>query len=258
MHKQYVRFVHGGATQYGLVRGNRVFAITGDLFGEHEQTTVSFSTDEIRLLVPCQPGKVVCVGLNYRRHAEELSLPIPEEPVLFMKPPSTLVASEEEIVYWPETSRLDYEGELAAVIGKPCHRVSEGSALDYVFGYTIANDVTARDLQQKDGQWTRGKCFDTFLPLGPVLTTSIDASDLALQTHLNGALKQDGRTSDLIFPLPHLVSFISHVMTLNPGDVIITGTPSGIGPMQIGDTVEVSIEGLGTLRNKVRGLAERG
>ncbi|HSL93987.1 MAG TPA: fumarylacetoacetate hydrolase family protein [Bacillota bacterium] len=254
MHKNYVRFEHGGIIQYGIRLGNRVFAIKGDLFGDNEPTTVSFSPDEIRFLVPCQPGKIVCVGLNYRKHAEELGLAIPDEPVLFMKPPSTLLADGGEIIYWPETSRLDYEGELAIVMGKTCHRVSKEAALDHVFGYTIANDVTARDLQQKDGQWTRGKCFDTFLPLGPTITSGIDAADLALQTYLNGELRQDGRTSDLIFSLPFLVSFISHVMTLEPGDVIITGTPSGIGPMKVGDAVEVRIEGLGTLENTVRGL----
>lgn len=251
MHKQFVRFEHSGVSSYGLLKENRIFAINGDLFGSHELTTVSFSPDEVRLLVPCQPGKIVCVGLNYRKHAEELSLPIPEEPVLFIKTPSTLLAHGGEIVYWPETSRLDYEGELALVVGTKCHRVTQSDAMDYVFGYSIANDVTARDLQQKDGQWTRGKCFDTFLPLGPAITTGIKADDLPLQTYLNGQLRQDGRTSDLIFTLPHLVSFISHVMTLEPGDVIITGTPSGIGPMQVGDKVEIHIAGLGRLENTV-------
>jgi 2-keto-4-pentenoate hydratase/2-oxohepta-3-ene-1,7-dioic acid hydratase in catechol pathway len=254
MQKKYVRFEHGGVTRYGVLSGKRVFAIEGDLFGDHEETTVSFSAEEIRMLVPCQPSKIVCVGLNYRKHAEELDLAIPQEPVLFMKPPSTLLNDGGEIVYWPETARLDYEGELALVMGKTCHRVSEEAALGHVFGYSIANDITARDLQQKDGQWTRGKCFDTFLPLGPSITSGIDATDLSLQTYLNGELRQDGRTSDLIFSLPHLVSFISHVMTLEAGDVIITGTPSGIGPMKVGDTVEVRIEGLGSLKNTVRGL----
>ena len=255
MQKQYVRFEHGGISQYGLLQGNRVFAVIGDIFGEHEQTSVSLSMDEITLLVPCLPGKIVCAGLNYRKHAAEMSLPIPVEPTIFIKPPSTLLAHGGEIVYWPETSRLDFEGELALVMGSNCHRVAQSEALDYVFGYAIANDVTARDLQHKDGQWTRGKSFDTFLPLGPVIATGMDATDLRLETHLNGELRQNGRTSDMIFSPAQLVSFISHVMTLKPGDVILTGTPCGIGPMQIGDKVEVCIEGLGRLSNTVRGLS---
>jgi len=170
---------------------------------------------------------------------------------MFIKPPTTLLAPFGDVVYWPMVGQLDYEGELAVIIGKECHMVNEAEALDYVFGYTIANDITARDLQRKDGQWTRAKSFDTFLPLGPSIVTGIDASDLGLQTYVNGELKQDGRTSDLIFGVPYLVSFISQIMTLYPGDVIITGTPFGIGPLQVGDEVEVRIEGLGVLRNRV-------
>lgn len=251
MLKSYVRFRHGDTTRYGVVRGERVFALEGDLFEQPAETTVSFSRTEIDMLVPCLPSKIVCAGLNYRSHAEELHLGLPDEPVLFMKPPSALLAAEGDIIYWPETTRLDYEGELALVIGRKCHRVAEEEALDYVFGYTIANDITARDLQNRDGQWTRAKCFDTFMPLGPTIVKGVDAADLSLQTFVNGAIRQDGRTSDLIFGLPYLVSFVSRVMTLYPGDVIITGTPAGIGPLQVGDVVEVHIEGLGVLRNRV-------
>ena len=252
MAKQYLRFEHAGITQYGIVHGGRVFALQGDAYGEHNQSTISYSLDEIRVLTPCAPSKIVCVGLNYRSHAEELDLRIPDEPLLFLKPPSALVADQEDVVYWPGITRLDYEGEIAVVIGKTCHRVTEAAAYKYIFGYTIANDITARDLQQKDGQWTRGKGFDTFLPLGRTITREINPADLRVQTYVNGVVKQDGRTSDLIFPIPSLVSFISHVMTLHPGDVIISGTPSGIGPLQVGDVVEVRIEGLGSLTNKVR------
>jgi len=249
--KQYVRFSFEEGSCYGLLEGNKVTVLEGDIFGQHSTTDKCLSMDEISLLTPCQPSKIICVGLNYRKHAEELSLAIPEDPVLFLKPATTLLEQGGKVVYWPTIEQLDYEGELAVVVGKHCHMVAEEQALDYVFGYTIANDITARDLQRKDGQWTRAKSFDTFLPLGPSITTGIDASDLGLQTLVNGVKRQDGRTSDLIFSVPYLISFISSVMTLYPGDVIITGTPSGIGPMQVGDKVEVCIEGLGALHNEV-------
>ena len=221
------------------------------VFGEYQVTEVEYSLDAVQLLTPCEPVTIVCVGLNYRKHALEIGMALPADPVLFIKPATTLLEPDGEIVYWPMVGQLDYEGELAVVIGKKCHMVDEAEALDYVFGYTVANDMTARDLQRKDGQWTRAKSFDTFLPLGPSIVTGINAEDLSLQTYVNGEIRQDGRTSDLIFPLGYLVSFISQIMTLEPGDVILTGTPSGIGELQVGDEVEVRIEGLGALRNKV-------
>jgi 2-keto-4-pentenoate hydratase/2-oxohepta-3-ene-1,7-dioic acid hydratase in catechol pathway len=184
-------------------------------------------------------------------HAAELGMKLPGNPVIFIKPDTALLPAGGDIVYWPMVGQLDYEGELAIVIGKQCHMVSPEDALQYVFGYTIGNDVTARDLQSKDGQWTRAKSFDTFAPLGPAIVADFDASDLTIQTFLNGEMKQDSRTSDMIFSLAEQVSFVSQVMTLYPGDVIFTGTPSGIGPMQIGDEVEIRIEGLGSLKNKV-------
>jgi 2-keto-4-pentenoate hydratase/2-oxohepta-3-ene-1,7-dioic acid hydratase in catechol pathway len=251
MVKQYVRFEARGKTSYGLLRDQTISVVEGNVLGAFNKTAHSYPLSEVVLLPPCQPATIVCVGLNYRKHAEELSLPLPADPVLFMKPTTTLLPHGGEIVYWPGIGQLDYEGELAVVVGKRCHMVTEKQAMDHVFGYTIANDITARDLQRKDGQWTRAKSFDTFLPLGPSIAAGIDPSDLALQTYVNGHLKQDGRTSDLIFGIPYIVSFISQVMTLYPGDVIITGTPSGIGPLQVGDEVEVRIEGLGSLRNRV-------
>lgn len=251
MSKKYVRFRVEDRVHYGVLEGSDIKVLVGDVFGEHQVTDVVYSLDGVHLLTPCEPVKIVCVGLNYRKHAVEIGMALPKDPVLFIKPATTLLEPEGSIVYWPMVGQLDYEGELAIVMGKRCHMVDEAEALDYVFGYTIANDMTARDLQRKDGQWTRAKSFDTFLPLGPSIVTGIDAGDLALETYVNGEIRQDGGTSDLIFPIAYLVSFISQVMTLEPGDVILTGTPSGIGALQVGDEVEVRIEGLGALRNRV-------
>ncbi len=251
MPKQYIRFLYEHHIQYGLLEGNTITVIDGDIFGKHQLTDITCELSEVQLFTPCQPNTIVCVGLNYRQHAAELGMKLPEDPVLFLKPTTTLLPHQGDIVYWPMVGQLDYEGELTVVIGKECHMVSEEDALDYVFGYTIANDVTARDLQRKDGQWTRAKSFDTFLPLGPSIVTGIDASNLALKTLVNGEIKQDSITSDLIFGIPCLISFISQVITLRPGDVILTGTPSGIGPVHVVDEIEVQIEGLGSLTNRV-------
>ncbi|MDI9370744.1 MAG: fumarylacetoacetate hydrolase family protein [Synergistota bacterium] len=203
-------------------------------------------------LPPSSPGKVVAIGLNYRDHAAEVGKPLPEEPLLFLKPSTSVVAHGEPVVYPPAmTSRVDYEAELGVVIGSRCKGVSPEQALACVLGYTCANDVTARDLQNKDGQWTRAKSFDTFCPLGPYVVCGIDPSDLEIKMLLNGETVQSSRTSNLIFPVPVLVSHISQVMTLEPGDVIITGTPSGIAPVKKGDVMRVEIEGLGALENRV-------
>jgi 2-keto-4-pentenoate hydratase/2-oxohepta-3-ene-1,7-dioic acid hydratase in catechol pathway len=194
----------------------------------------------------------VAVGLNYRDHAAEMKKPIPQEPMLFMKPSTAVVAHEDKIIYPKHmSSRVDYEGELAVVIGKRTKWVDEDEAFSYVFGYTCINDVTARDLQAKDVQYTRAKGFDTFAPIGPVIETELDPTDLEISTFLNNERRQHSRTSELIFNVPRLVSFISRVMTLLPGDIIATGTPSGIGTMKSGDKVEVEIEGIGVLRNYV-------
>jgi len=247
----YVRFAVNGQTHFGLLSGDQIAVIHGDIFGEHQLTGQTYPLSEVQLLTPCQPSKVVCVGLNYRKHALELGMKLPGEPVIFLKPTTALLPPGGDIVYWPTVGQLDYEGEFAIVIGQQCHQVAEADAMQYIFGYTVANDVTARDLQSKDIQWSRAKSFDTFCPLGPSIVTGVDASDLALRTFLNGKLKQDGRTSDVIFSIPYMVSFVSQVMTLYPGDVILTGTPSGIGPMQVGDEVTIEIEGLGALTNRV-------
>jgi 2-keto-4-pentenoate hydratase/2-oxohepta-3-ene-1,7-dioic acid hydratase in catechol pathway len=204
-----------------------------------------------RLLPPTVPSKILAVGQNYRAHAAEMGKGVPDEPLLFLKAPSALLAPGDPIVRPGGYERVDYEGELAFVIGRRARHVRAADALDYVLGYTILNDVTVRDLQKKDGQYTRAKGFDTFAPCGPWLETDLDPSRLHLVTRVNGAVQQDSRTDDLIFSVPELVAFASRVMTLEPGDLFTTGTPKGVGQLWPGDVVEVEIEGIGTLRNPV-------
>lgn len=208
--------------------------------------------DEAVLLAPVTPGKIVAVGRNYADHAKELGNDVPPEPILFLKPPSALLSPGAAIEMPSASSRVDFEGELAIVIGRRAKNIESAKWRDYVFGFTCANDVTARDLQKKDVQFTRGKSFDTFCPLGPWIETELDPSDLAIRTRVNGETRQDARTSLMIFPPSELVAFISGIMTLEPGDVILTGTPAGVGPLAEGDTVEIEIEGIGTLRNHTR------
>lgn len=223
----------------------------GDPFGHVDLISRTKRVEEVRLLSPCSPSKIVAVGLNYRDHAEEMKLVLPSEPLLFLKPSTTVIGPGEAIVYPPSTDRLDYEGELAVVMGKVAKAVSVETAADTILGYTCLNDVTARDLQSKDGQWTRAKGFDTFAPVGPWIETEIDPSHLEISSYLNGQRRQHSNTTQLIFNPLQLVSFISHIMTLLPGDVIATGTPSGIGPMAVGDRIDVIIEGIGTLSNTI-------
>lgn len=203
------------------------------------------------LLPPVEPTKIVCIGRNYAEHAKELGNEAPAEPLLFLKPPSALLAPGGTILRPAASQRVDFEGELAVVIGREAKNVRAADWRDYVRGFTCANDVTARDLQKKDVQFTRGKGFDTFAPIGPCLETELDLSDLRVITRVNGAIRQDGRTSQMIFPCDFLIEYITAVMTLVPGDVILTGTPSGVGPLQAGEVVEVEVEGIGVLRNEV-------
>ena len=209
--------------------------------------------DSFTLLAPVRPSKIVCVGRNYRDHATELGNEVPKEPLLFFKPPSALLAPGGTVVMPALSKRIDFEGELAIVIGRRCRNLREDEdARTYIRGYTLVNDVTARDIQKSDGQWTRGKGFDTFCPAGPIVSDEIDPCDgepVTVTTRLNGELRQTGSTADLIFPIPFLLRYISACMTLEPGDLIPTGTPAGVGPMQSGDVVEVEIPGLGILRN---------
>jgi 2-keto-4-pentenoate hydratase/2-oxohepta-3-ene-1,7-dioic acid hydratase in catechol pathway len=202
-------------------------------------------------MLELRPSKIVAVGRNYLAHAQELGHPVPTEPLIFLKPPSAIVGDEDDVVYPRASQRVDHEAELAVVIGRRCKDVMQGDAFDYVRGYTCANDVTARDLQECDDQWTRAKGFDTFCPLGPAIVESLDPSALRVVARVNGEVRQDGRTSDMLFPVPALVAYISSVMTLEPDDVILTGTPPGVGPVRRGDVMEVEVEGIGVLRNRV-------
>jgi 2-keto-4-pentenoate hydratase/2-oxohepta-3-ene-1,7-dioic acid hydratase in catechol pathway len=211
----------------------------------------SYNLDKVKLTAPCLPSKIVCLGLNYRAHAEETKLPIPVVPLIFLKPSTSVIGPEETIILPRDAKRVDYEGELGVVIGRKAKDVSEADAKDYVLGYTCVNDVSDRYAQRDDGQWTRAKGYDTFAPIGPWIETDIDPDNMKLETYLNGELKQSAETSDLIFGISKLVSFISDVMTLLPGDVIATGTPSGIGRMDSGDIVETKIDVIGTLKNFV-------
>ncbi len=238
------RFTHDGIVMTGELREDKIIGMIGESCGKE------YRRDEARLIAPCSPTKVVAVGLNYRDHAEELDMDVPETPLLFMKPSTSVIGRGESIVIPEASKRVDYEAELAVVIGKTARHVPAADAHDVILGYTCLNDVTARDLQSRDGQWTRAKGFDTFCPIGPWIETELDPSDLSIELLLNGEVKQKSRTSELIFSPAELVEFISGVMTLLPGDVIATGTTSGIGLMTDGDEVEVRIEGIGSLVNR--------
>ncbi len=209
------------------------------------------SIGDVRLLAPVEPKKIICVGRNYVEHAAEFGNEPPSEPLIFLKPPTALVGPDQPVVYPSLSERLDHEGELAIVIGQMCRKIDEADALDVVFGYTIANDVTARDLQRKDGQWTRGKGFDTFAPVGPWIDTDFDPNDKDLRVTVNDEVRQQSNTSLLIHPVSKIIAHVAAFMTLEPGDIIMTGTPAGVGPVQPGDVMTVAIEGLGELSNPV-------
>lgn len=243
---RFARFEVEGKVFQGTIRGD---VAVPDGCGSISR---KYSLGEIRLLSPTLPSKIVAIGLNYRDHAEEVGMPLPEEPLLFLKPSSSVIGPGDTIILPSQSARVDFEAELGVVIGKTARKVLGRDAQDCILGYTCLNDVTARDLQGKDGQWTRAKGFDTFCPIGPWIETELDPSDLGIELYLNGKFKQASRTSNLVFDPVRLVEFISGIMTLFPGDVIATGTTSGIGPMQSGDTVEVRIEGIGSLINIVQ------
>jgi 2-keto-4-pentenoate hydratase/2-oxohepta-3-ene-1,7-dioic acid hydratase in catechol pathway len=248
-----VRYSNGsGEGQVGILEGSTVYAASGDIFSGLTKGDEVGAVDSVKLLAPIQPGKVVCIGLNYALHAKESGVTeLPKEPVVFMKPTSAIIGPGDTIEIANPQNNTDYEAELAVVIGKKARDVEEADALSYVLGYTAANDVSDRVLQRGDGQWIRAKGFDTYCPLGPSIATDLDPSDLAIGSRLNGETRQKSSTSDLIFNVPFLVSFLSKVMTLNPGDLILTGTPEGVGPMKPGDTIEVEVAGIGVLSNPV-------
>ncbi|MDD2901514.1 MAG: fumarylacetoacetate hydrolase family protein [Syntrophales bacterium] len=253
-----VRIEQKGRTACGILEGEKISVLWGLPYdgGLANTTGEVLSLPEVTLLAPCEPTKIIALGLNYRDHAAEFGNPVPDEPLIFMKPSTSVIGPDAAIIYPAMSRRVDYEAELAVILGKTARHVPEDKALDYVLGYTCFNDVTARDLQKKDGQFTRAKGFDTFAALGPWIETAIAAPDnLTVEAYLNGERKQHSNTSDMVFGVATLISFISRIMTLLPGDVIATGTPSGIGPMRVGDMVEIRVENIGALRNKV--VAER-
>jgi 2-keto-4-pentenoate hydratase/2-oxohepta-3-ene-1,7-dioic acid hydratase in catechol pathway len=246
-----VRFTVSGHSHYGILTGDIVQQMSGNPFDGIKLLENTFKLSEVKLLAPCVPSKIAAIGINYRAHAAEFKHDLPASPLMFLKPATAVIGPLEDIVYPSISKQVDFEGEMGIVIGKKAHRVEAAEAMDFVLGYTCFNDVTARDLQKLDGQWTRAKSFDTFAAVGPWIETELDTSGLKIETRLNGELKQSGTTRDLIFPVARLVAAVSRVMTLLPGDVIASGTPEGVGPMQPGDRVEVRIEGIGALINHV-------
>lgn len=247
-----VRFIYQKKILWGAIEGNYAIALSEPPFKRIKQTSLKIALNKIKLLPPTNPTKIILAGLNYKDHAKELSMPLPKKPIIFLKPTNTLIANNEAIIYPAGVKQLDYEAELAIVIKKEAKNIKPKDVSKHILGYTCLNDVTARDLQKSDGQWTRSKSFDTFCPLGPWIETNVDPRDIAIRLYLNGILKQNSTTKEFIFNIDYLVSFISNVMTLLPGDVISTGTPFGVGPMRKGDTVKVEIENVGTLSNYVR------
>jgi 2-keto-4-pentenoate hydratase/2-oxohepta-3-ene-1,7-dioic acid hydratase in catechol pathway len=258
------RFTTGDEPQYGVITGDvddlgipdedaTIVALAGDpLYVGVQLTDTTLALADVRLLAPVLPrSKVVGIGRNYAAHASEMGGEVPKEPLMFMKPNTSVVGPGDPVFYPRQSSEVHYEGELAVVIGRICRDVTPERVADVVYGYTVANDVTARDLQRNDVQFTRAKSFDSFCPLGPWIETELDVSDVKVTTHLNGDLVQDGTTKDMVFDVPTLVAYVSSVMTLLPGDVILTGTPEGVGPMNVGDEVEVTVAGIGSLTNKV-------
>jgi 2-keto-4-pentenoate hydratase/2-oxohepta-3-ene-1,7-dioic acid hydratase in catechol pathway len=237
---------------WGWVSGDRIGVLEGSPFGDYRREDPTLPLDSAQLLAPIQPGKIIAVARNYAAHAAEHDADVPELPLIFLKPPSSVIGPGEAILLPPQSIQVEHEAELAVVIGLGGRWIRPEEAREHVLGYTIANDVTARDLQRRDGQWSRAKGFDTFCPLGPWIETELDPSDALIRCTVNGQLRQMASTRDMVFPIGQLVAFISSVMTLEPGDVILTGTPSGVGGLAAGDEVMVEIEGVGTLVNPVR------
>lgn len=237
---------------YGWIDEDRIGFIQGNPFGEYRRFEAKQKLTEVKLLPPCEPSKIIAIGRNYLDHIREMQAEMPEYPLIFLKPPSALITTGESILIPPQSERVEHEAELAVVIGKKSRWLKQEEVNDVIFGYTIANDVTARDLKARDGQWTRSKGFDTFCPMGPWIETDFNPADAIISCHVNTTMRQMASTRDMIFTIDRLVMYISSVMTLMPGDVILTGTPAGVGPLEAGDTVTVSIEGIGNLVNTVQ------
>jgi 2-keto-4-pentenoate hydratase/2-oxohepta-3-ene-1,7-dioic acid hydratase in catechol pathway len=241
--------------RYGWVLENKVGAIEGDIFGEYRRQEAETPLAEVKLLAPAQPSKIICIGRNYTEHAKEHDAEVPKVPLLFMKPPSSILDPGGTIILPLQSGQVEHEAELVIVLGKGGRHITPDQAQSHVYGYTIGNDVTARDLQKSDGQWTRAKGFDTFCPFGPWIDTDFDPSDAVITCRVNGQPRQMASTRDMVFNVGQLIAFISSVMTFEPGDLIFTGTPAGVGSLKPGDSVEVDIEGLGKLVNQVAAQA---
>ena len=250
---QVARFVHGELPAYGIVDGDELVVLRSDpLFDSWDTTGERVRLDDVRLLSPVIPrSKVVGIGRNYAAHAAEMGNDLPVEPLVFLKPNTSVIGPDDPIVLPPYSQEVHHEAELAVVISRMCKFVPAERAADVIFGYTVGNDVSARDVQRSDSQWTRAKGFDTACPIGPGIETDLDVSDLAVRAWVDGELRQDGRTSDLIFPVAELIEYVSGIFTLLPGDVILTGTPAGVGPIDVGQRVEVEVEGIGRFGNPV-------
>ena len=238
--------------KYGWLLGDKVGEISGNPFGRYRRKEAETPLSDVNLLAPSEPSKIVCVGRNYVEHAKELGNEVPKVPLIFMKPPSSIINPNDTILLPPQSAQVEHEGELVVVIGKRGRHVTTEKAKNHILGYTVGNDVTARDLQQTDGQWTRAKGFDTFCPFGPWIDTEFDPADAVVTVRVNGQMRQMASTRDMVFNVGVLVAYISSVMTLEPDDLIFTGTPSGVGLLKDGDDVSVEIEGLGEIRNKVQ------
>jgi 2-keto-4-pentenoate hydratase/2-oxohepta-3-ene-1,7-dioic acid hydratase in catechol pathway len=249
---KYLRFVYNGEQKNGILNDLVISEIKGSFFGDYEITSNTFKLGDVKLLPPCQPSKVMAVGLNYIDHINEFGNEKPKNPVIFIKLPHTIIGPGDTILIPQESKRVDYEAELAIVIKKLCSKVETKDIESYILGATCLNDVTERNIQRSDGQWTRGKNFETFCPIGPLIVDSIDYNSLDIKSRLNGKIRQDSNTSNLIWNVYELISFISQTIPLNPGDIVTTGTPSGVGPMEDGDEVEVLISEIGSLKNNVK------
>ena len=242
----------GKKPKYGWLLNDKVGEIGGNIFGRYQRKEAETPLADVKLLAPSEPTKIICVGRNYVEHAKELGNEVPKVPLIFMKPPSSIINPNDTIILPPQSTQVEHEGELVAVIGKRGRHITAENAKKHILGYTIGNDVTARDLQKSDGQWTRAKGFDTFCPFGPWIDTEFDPADSVVTCRVNGQMRQMASTRDMVFNVGVLIAYISSVMTLSPGDLIFTGTPAGVGELKNGDDVVVEIEGLGVLKNLVK------
>lgn len=249
---KFVRFDKGRGPEYGVLEGNKVFSIKGSIFGDWEKQGKSFELHEVKLLAPCEPGKVVCIGINYKEVVNKKGDPMPQEPVIFLKPDTSVIGPEEAIVLPEGVKELNYEVELVVVIKDKIKDVSVEDAKNHVLGYTCGNDITAKDFMEKGKPWTKAKGYDTFMPIGPCIVSGIDGDILNIRMYHNGQMTQNSNTSDMVFNVSQIISYVSHIMTLNPGDIISTGTPPGKGNLKPGDIIEAEIEGIGRLKNVVR------